>query len=265
MRTEDMRMKRTPRGTSGVTPTGPPRPREHPAIEYSLLQKREDGLPGGSGGIINRTFNDLISQNLILEKRNGELESALMSQRKRAEAAEAKVSEVTANAEAQAEAHAKHNADIISKLSPLKKFMRTLGGDFNTLNTRNLDLKNRSNEARVEKAAIRSELEEVRGRVELERLNRERTDFRGQAKALHSKINALRNFHTFREATLGEKTGLLVEARDRIQALETMVQDRQWAIVDRRLETDELKNLIIGPHATIISKIEEGGGIDAER
>jgi len=253
--------RRTPRGISGVTPTGPPLPREHPAIGYSLAQKPEDGLLGGSGGIINRAINELMSQNLIFEKRIGELESALMSQRKETEAAEAKVSELTGNAET----HAKRKADVLSRLCTLEKFVRTLGEDFNTLNTRNLDLKNRSNEALVEKAAIRSELEEVRAQVELERLGRERTDFRGRADALHGEINTLRNFHTFQEAALGEKTGLLVEARDRIQTLETTVQDLQRAFVDRRLESDEFKNLIIGLHATTNSKIEGGNGINTER
>jgi chaperonin cofactor prefoldin len=255
--------KRIPRGTSGVTPTGAPHWREHPAIGYSPVQKPRDDQPGGSGEIINRTINDFMSQNSMLEKRIGELRSELTSQRKETEAAEAKVAELTVNAEA----HMKHKADVLRKQGTLEKFVRTLGEDFNTLNTRNLDLNNRLKEALVEKAAIRTELEEARAFFlgELERLDRERTDFRGRAGALHSEITMLRNFHTFREAALGEKTGLLVEARDRVQTLEAMVQDLQRANVDERLKFDELKDLVIGANTNIIAKIEEGDGIKTER
>jgi hypothetical protein len=204
-----------------------------------------------------------MSQNSMLEKRIGELRSELTSQRKETEAAEAKVAELSANAEA----HMKHKGGVLRKQGTLEKFVRTLGENFNTLNTRNLDLNNRLKEALVEKAAIRTELEEARAFFlgELERLDRERTDFRGRSGALHSEINMLRNFHSFREAALGEKTGLLVEARDRVQALEAMVQDLQRANVDERLKFDELKDLVIGSNANIIAKIEEGDGIKSER
>jgi len=237
--------------------------RRRPAVNSPPAQQSRGGPQGSTGDILNRTINDLMSRNSMLEKGVNELNFALKAQMKTTEAAEARVKELTANLETQT----KYKSEIFSKHGKLEKFVRSLGEDYNTLNTRNLDLNNRLKEALTEKDNVRNELESNRATFmrALEESERERINFRERARAIHVKIDGTRDLQRFSEAALNEKASLLAEERDRSQTLEMQIQEERKASLRDAEKFEEIRSLVVELNASLMSKIEEGDGVKTEK
>ncbi|KAL7274288.1 hypothetical protein RUND412_002813 [Rhizina undulata] len=141
--------------------------------------------------------------------------------------------------------------DFKRKFSGLEKFVEGLGQDYNMLNDKNVQFKNKLNEISREKAELAEDRISIRDIVaKTEKSWQEWSSIRTTLKEAQLQIEKLQGTLKVLHEELSEKAGLLAVERDRTQSLECqMLEDRK--------KGDEMFRLIEESRDELMAKLEE--------
>jgi len=175
-----------------------------------------------TGNIVNRTLFELTTRNTVLEKTLTETRLALQSQQESTKTAEAKIAELSTRLEERS----KKLADVMNRQVHFEKYLKGIGGDYNLLDRKNIELKNQLKEALAGKADILRDMANIRDVLMQTNATAEAwLKVKDQVKVTQSEIKRLQDRLNSTESELNQTTGLLVEERNRTQELESRIQE----------------------------------------
>ncbi|KAF8243083.1 hypothetical protein K440DRAFT_664365 [Wilcoxina mikolae CBS 423.85] len=212
-----------------------------------------------TGDIVNRTMFELTTRNTVLEKTLTETKLALKSQQESTKTAEAKIAELSKSLEERA----KKLADIMNRQVHFEKYLSGIGGDYNLLDRKNIELKNQLKETLAGKADILRDLDSMRAALKQAKVAAEAWGkVKDQVKETQSEIKRLQNRLDSTESELNQTTGLLVEERNRTQELESRIQE------DRKINQNiteavervgvQISEKLVQLQSSLVEKLENG-------